>query len=103
MIFGVFLDMFPSVPYGLHMSPKKLPNTEERERERVGQTLKTIRSIRGWKLGDFAGALNISYAYLSNIEAGRKPLTDQLLCRAAELLDVPQIAIKAPPVLEDAS
>lgn len=69
---------------------------EQAERERVGETLRTIRSTRGWKLGDFATHIGISYAYLSNIEAGRKPLPNHLLARAATALDVPQIAIKHP-------
>jgi transcriptional regulator with XRE-family HTH domain len=55
----------------------------QNERERVGATLRTLRrTTRGWKLGDFATQLGISYAYLSNIEAGRKPLPDHLLARA---------------------
>lgn len=82
------------------MAPKTITATEQRERARVGATLRTLRSTRGWKLGDFATRLDISYAYLSNIEAGRKPLPDHLLARAARLLDVEQIAIKHPVVDE---
>jgi transcriptional regulator with XRE-family HTH domain len=78
------------------MTPKKTPEQEQDERVRVGATLRTLRTTRGWKLGDFASELDISYAYLSNIEAGRKPLTDVLLARAARILDVEQIAIKHP-------
>lgn len=78
------------------MSPKNVTEAEMAERERVGATLRTLRETRGWRLGDFANALNISYAYLSNIEAGRKPLTQRLLAQSAHLLDVPQIAIKRP-------
>ena len=78
------------------MTPKKTTDAEQAERHRVGATLRTLRTTRGWKLGDFATELNISYAYLSNIEAGRKPLTDVLLARAAKTLDVDQIAIKHP-------
>jgi len=78
------------------MAPQKIPADAQRERERVGATLRTLRSTRGWKLGEFATALGVSYAYLSNIEAGRKPLTDQLLAKSARLLDVEQIAIKHP-------
>lgn len=78
------------------MPPKTLTKTEQQERERVGTTLRTLRTTRGWKLGDFATELDISYAYLSNIEAGRKPLPDHLLARAARLLAVEQIAIKHP-------
>lgn len=78
------------------MTPKSLTDSEVAERQRVGATLRTLRTTRGWKLGDFATQLDISYAYLSNIEAGRKPLPDHLLARAAKLLDVEQIAIKHP-------
>ena len=78
------------------MPPKKITDGEQRERERVGATLRTLRTTRGWKLGDFATAIGVSYAYLSNIEAGRKPLPDHLLARAAQQLGVEQIAIKHP-------
>jgi len=78
------------------MTPKNISAEELAERQRVGATLRTLRETRGWKLGDFATHLDISYAYLSNIEAGRKPLTDILLARAAKALDVEQIAIKHP-------
>lgn len=78
------------------MTPKTISPEQLAERQRVGATLRTLRTTRGWKLGDFATQLDISYAYLSNIEAGRKPLTDVLLARAARALDVEQIAIKHP-------
>lgn len=78
------------------MSPKTITTEEQEERERVGATLRTLRLTRGWKLGDFANEIPISYAYLSNIEAGRKPLPDRILARCAQILDVEQIAIKRP-------
>lgn len=78
------------------MTPKKISSLELNERLRVGMTLRTLRTTRGWKLGPFATEMGISYAYLSNIEAGRKPLPDHLLARAARLLDIEQIAIKHP-------
>ncbi|GAB2762751.1 helix-turn-helix domain-containing protein [Nocardioides pakistanensis] len=78
------------------MTPKNISSAEQAERVRVGATLRTLRTTRGWKLGDFATQIGVSYAYLSNIEAGRKPLPDHLLARAARLLDVEQIAIKHP-------
>ncbi len=78
------------------MTPKTLTEAEQAERQRVGATLRTLRETRGWKLGDFATELGISYAYLSNIEAGRKPLTNQLLAKSARLLNVEQIAIAHP-------
>lgn len=78
------------------MPPSPLTTEEQAARVRVGATLRALRSTRGWKVGDFASALDISSAYLSNIEAGRKQLPDHLLARAARLLDVEQIAIKHP-------
>lgn len=78
------------------MTPKTVSPEEQAERERVGATLRTLREARGWKLGDFATQIDVSYAYLSNIEAGRKRLPDHVLARAARALDVPQIAIKHP-------
>lgn len=78
------------------MTPKIVDDRELAERQRVGATLRTLRTTRGWKLGEFATEIGVSYAYLSNIEAGRKPLPDHLLARAAKLLDVEQIAIKHP-------
>lgn len=78
------------------MTPKDVNQAEQKERQRVGATLRRIRTLRGWKLGEFATKIDISYAYLSNIEAGRKPLPDHLLARAADVLDVDQIDIKHP-------
>lgn len=80
------------------MTPKIVTDAEKAERERVGATLRTLREKEGWKLGDFATQLDISYAYLSNIEAGRKRLPDHLLARAARLLGCKPIAIRHPDV-----
>lgn len=88
--------MFLVVSNVLGMTPKTTSDKEHLERQRVGATLRRIRTLRGWKLGEFATKIDISYAYLSNIEAGRKPLPDHLLARAAEVLDVDQIDIKHP-------
>src|SRR4051812_41486519 len=63
---------------------------------RVGATLRALREARGIKLGEFANKLGISYAYLSNIEAGRKRLTPQLTAKAAGLLSVRPIALVNP-------
>lgn len=84
------------------MTPKTITKAEQAERVRVGATLRTLRTTRGWKLGPFATQIGISYAYLSNIEAGRKPLPDHLLSRAATALDVEQISIKSPVLKESA-
>lgn len=65
----------------------------ESDWERVGETLRTMRELRGFKPDEFASAIGISRPYLANIEAGRKKLTNILLARAAVLLKVEQIAI----------
>jgi transcriptional regulator with XRE-family HTH domain len=85
------------------MAQKLVTDTDKRERERVGATLRLLRRRDGWDLGPFATKLDISYSYLSNIEAGRKPLTDILLARAAKLLDCDPIAIKHPEALAETS
>ena len=59
----------------------------------MGQTLRSLREKSGFKADEFANEMGISRPYLSNIEAGRKPLTRVHLARAANLLDVPQVAI----------
>lgn len=76
--------------------PTTPPLTHSDEDVRVGATLKAFRELRGIKLGEFANKLRISYAYLSNIEAGRKRLTPVLAAKAAHLLDVRQIALVRP-------
>ncbi len=85
--------MFLSV---LSMAPAPLTPREQLARQHTGASLRAHRERRGYKLGPFATKLGISYSYLSNIEAGRKPLTDVLLARAATLLELDQIAIKIP-------
>jgi len=77
------------------------PRALDLERVRIGETLRTLRATRGFRVGEFASELGISYAYLSNIEAGRKRLTPQLLAKAARVLDVRQIAIVREGYFED--
>lgn len=69
------------------------------DNERVGATLRTLRELRGFKPDDFASEIGISRPYLANIEAGRKKLSDVHLARAAEVLNVKQIAIMRPEAL----
>lgn len=52
--------------------------------------LRALRLARGLKLGELAAAVGISYPYLSNIERGRRPLTDAVLPRIADALEVSQ-------------
>lgn len=72
---------------------ENLADLDARERERVGATLRAVREVCGYKTGEFANELGISHGYLSNIEAGRKRLTPQLLAKAAQVLGVRPIAI----------
>lgn len=68
-------------------------NKQECEAERIGTTLRTIRELRGFTQDEFANELLISRPYLTNIELGRKPLSEKLLAKASEVLNVRPIAI----------
>jgi transcriptional regulator with XRE-family HTH domain len=83
------------------MSPRRAQSSLNPEDVRQGATLRAFREKSGLKTGEAANALNISYAYLSNIEAGRKPLTPVLLAKAAALYSVPQAAIARPDLFGD--
>ena len=74
----------------------KISEVARAEKERIGATIRTLRLIRGWRADDFASEVGISRPYLSNIEAGRKPVTEPLVANMAKALDVPQIAITRP-------
>ncbi len=82
------------------MTPVRLPS-QVREHQRIGATLRTLREDKGFTSTEFASELGISYAYLSNIEAGRKRLTPQLLERAHKVLGVRKIAIIREGYYED--
>lgn len=60
-----------------------------------------MRELRGVKVGELASAMGISYAYLSNIEAGRKRLTEPLLAKAADALKVRPASIVSPELFAD--
>lgn len=70
--------------------------SQKLEQERVGETLRTLRELRGFGPDAFASQIGISRPHLANIEAGRRKLNNVLLARAAEKLQVPQIAIMVP-------
>lgn len=84
------------------MTPN-LTEAETAERRRIGATIKELRSRSGWKTDQFAQEIGISRPYLANIEAGRKPVTKQLVARIAAALDVPQLAIVRPDLFPDAT
>lgn len=70
------------------MTRNPLPEREHLERVRIGATLCGIRKARGMSQDELAKALTKSRPYISNIEAGRKPLTHQLLIQIADILEV---------------
>lgn len=73
-----------------------LPPTSDLERARIGETLRAIRTARGVRVGELAKLVDRSSSYLSNIEAGRKPLTPALTARIAQVLDIKPIALVRP-------
>ena len=75
--------------------------SEAAERRRVGATVRQLREMRGFKPDEFANEVGISRPYLSNIEAGRKPLTEVLLARVAKALKVEQVVICREGYFED--
>lgn len=52
-----------------------------------GKVLRKIRIDKGMLLKDMAGALNISPAFLSAVETGKKSIPDDFVGRIASLLD----------------
>jgi len=78
------------------MPRQSLPQNEAEERVRIGATIRELREARHVGLDELARIVDISRPYLSNIEAGRKPLTPPLLGRIAHALDVRPISIVRP-------
>ena len=58
-----------------------------------GSAIKALRERSGWKVGKFATAVGISSSYLSNIEAGRKKASPDVIRKIADTLDVPLAAV----------
>jgi transcriptional regulator with XRE-family HTH domain len=85
------------------MSGTRIAPTETAERERIGATIRQYREMRGFKPDELANEIGISRPYLSNIEAGRKPLTEVLLGRISAVLDVRQVCIVREGYFEDAA
>jgi len=83
--------------------PDSTPFPDASEWERVGQTLRTIRELRGFGPAEFAQEIGISRGHLVAIELGRRKLTNVNLARAAQVLRVEQKAIMLPHLAEVAS
>ncbi|MET8648545.1 helix-turn-helix domain-containing protein [Nocardia aurea] len=75
----------------------------EADWERVGETLRTLREMRGMRTRELAQAAGISISYLGNIEHGRKKLTNRVLALIAKELGVSQIAIMRPALEQEVS
>jgi transcriptional regulator with XRE-family HTH domain len=63
------------------------------EAVRVGATIRALRDAHGLKGVELARAAKISAAYLSNIEAGRRPAPMAICRRIAKTFGVPLAAI----------
>lgn len=58
-----------------------------------GQSLRVIRERSGWSPSRFAVKVQTTPGHLSNIEAGRRQASPELLARMAKVLDVPLMAL----------
>jgi len=67
-----------------------------------GATVRALREALQVPGGEFAGRIQISHAYLTNVEAGRKQPSAAVIRRIADELGVPLAAITY-PVLSDRS
>lgn len=91
----------------MRMPPEILPSNPAtgrraaaNERARVGATLRVVRELRGASVKQMADAMGVSGSYLTNIEGGFRRLTPLMLARAAQFLDVPQLALVHPESAE---
>jgi len=61
--------------------------------ERVGQRLRAVRAGRGMTRRSLAADAEVSERYLAEIETGKANLSLQVLCRIAEALGLPPLAL----------
>ena len=78
------------------MGRKKLPPEVWEQRRRVGLAVRTARQTAGLNLPQLAQSIDISRPYLSHIEAGRKPLTDDLAVRLSRALGIHKVSLTDP-------
>lgn len=57
------------------------------------EALRAIRSRSGWSVTKFATAVGVTHAFISNLEAGRRQASPEVICRMAAVLDVPVMAL----------
>jgi transcriptional regulator with XRE-family HTH domain len=84
-------------------SHTKLPSYQDNDWERVGRTLRRFRMMRGMSQDQLSTLMEFEggHSALSNIERGKKPLTDKRLALAAKALGVDQIEIMRPTGEQD--
>lgn len=73
--------------------PPKMTQEVTDEWVRIGSTLREFRELRDKNQDELANELGISRPHLTNIEAGRRGVTRQLLVRFAAVLNVRQGSI----------
>lgn len=54
-----------------------------------GTALRCFRVKAGYKPGQFASMVSLSYAHLDNLENERKQASPEVLCRIARALEIP--------------
>lgn len=57
------------------------------------ESLRALRQAMGWSSTRFATAVGIGHPHLSNIEAGRRKASPELIDRMAKVLNVPKAAL----------
>lgn len=85
--FAFALDVPICFSYSGHMT-RNQPETQ-----RQGATLRFVREQRGVTQQELATRLNISRAFLANIEAGRRALTPTIARTACDVLKIRPIVL----------
>lgn len=57
------------------------------------EALKAIRTRSGFSVSKFAVAVETTHSHVSNIEAGRRQASPELILRMAQVLEVPLMAL----------
>lgn len=60
-----------------------------------GEYLEQLRKERGMRVADLASRLNVSVHMVYEIQRGARPMSTQLLCHTAEILEVPRAPLIA--------
>ncbi len=66
-----------------------------------GAAIRALRQAYGWKITKFALANGVSPSYMSNLEAGRRQASPEVLRKISETLGVPLAAITSEHDVQD--